>query len=73
MVAFIDEHLETQGVKSFCSELTIAPATYFATKAEQEDGDKRSQKRNRCEALEAELRRVWDDNFQVYDVRKVLQ
>jgi len=71
MVAFIDEHRATQGVESLCSELPIAPSTYFATKAEQEDGDKRSQRRKRDEALQAEIQRVWDDNFQVYGVRKV--
>lgn len=71
MVAFIDEHRESQGVESLCSELPIAPSTYFATKAGQEDGDKRSQRRKRDEALQAEIQRVWDDNFQVYGVRKV--
>src|SRR6266542_3148146 len=71
MVAFIDEHRETQGVESLCSELPIAPSTYFATKAEQEDGDKRSQRRKWDESLQAEIRRVWNANFQVYGVRKV--
>jgi hypothetical protein len=71
MVAFIDEHREVEGVESICSELPIAPATYYEHKAAQADPTKLSPRRRRDESLQAEIRRVWDDNFMVYGARKV--
>jgi putative transposase len=71
MVDFIDEHRGAQGVESICSELPIAPSTYYAHKASQADPTKRSPRRRRDDSLRAEIRRVWEENFQVYGVRKV--
>jgi transposase InsO family protein len=71
MVAFIDEHREVEGVESIYSELPIAPATYYTHKAAQADPTKLSPRRRRDESLQAEIRRVWDENFKVYAARKV--
>jgi putative transposase len=71
MVAFIDEHRETRGVEPICAVLPIAPATYYAQKAMQADPNKRSERARQDETLKPLIRRIWDDNFQVYGVRKV--
>ena len=71
MVAFIDDHREAEGVESICSELPIAPSTYYAHKAAQADPTKLSPRRQRDESLRTEIHRVWDENFMVYGARKV--
>jgi transposase InsO family protein len=71
MVAFIDEHREVAGVESICSELPIAPSTYYTHKAAQADPTKLSPRRRRDALLQVEIRRVWDENFMVYGARKV--
>jgi len=71
MVAFIDEHREKVGVEPICAVLPIAPATYYARKAAQADPEKRSERARHDETLMPRIRRIWDDNFQVYGVRKV--
>jgi len=71
MVAFIDEHREVVGVESICKELPIAPSAYYAHKAAQADTTKLSPRRRRDELLLVEIRRIWDENFKVYGVRKV--
>ena len=49
----------------------IAPSTYHAHVARRADPAKRSARAKRDAALKPEVRRVFDDNFQVYGVRKV--
>ena len=71
MVAFIDDHREVGGVESICSELPIAPSTYYTHKAAQADPTKLSPRRRRDASLQVEIRRVWDENFMVYGARKV--
>ena len=71
MVAFVDEHRQAEGVESICTELPIAPSTYYAHKATQADPTKLSRRRRRDESLQADIRRVWEWNFKVYGARKV--
>jgi transposase InsO family protein len=71
MVAFIDHHRETYGVEPICAVLPIAPSTYFARKAQQQDATKRSARRQRDDDLRAAIQRVWNDNDHVYGPRKV--
>jgi putative transposase len=71
MVAFIDAHREVHGVESICTLLPIAPSTYFRRKAEQRDPMKRSARSQRDEVLQAIIRRIWNENQQVYGPRKV--
>ena len=71
MIAFIDDHREAHGVEPICKVLPIAPSTYHAHVARRADPAKRSARAKRDAALKPEVRRVFDDNFQVYGVRKV--
>ena len=71
MVAFIDAHREVHGVESICTLLPIAPSTYFRRKAEQRDPTKRSARAQRDDVLQAIIRRIWNENQQVYGPRKV--
>jgi hypothetical protein len=45
-----------------------SPSTYHAHAAKRADADKRSARERRDAALQADIRRVWDANFQVYGV-----
>jgi putative transposase len=71
MIAFIDDHCEAHGVEPICKVLPIAPSTYHAHVARRADPAKRSARAKRDAALKPEVRRVFDDNFRVYGVRKV--
>lgn len=71
MTAFVDEHRSAYGVEPICRVLEIAPSTYYDHLAKRVDPDLRSNRSHRDEALCAEIRRVWEENFQVYGVRKV--
>jgi len=68
---FIDEHRAEYGVEPICRVLPIAPSTYHAHAARQADRSKLSDRARRDAELRPEIQRVWDENFQVYGVRKV--
>jgi putative transposase len=71
MVSFIDENRESYGVEPICEVLPIAPSTYYAHKVYEADPTLRSARAQRDEQLHVEIRRVWEQNFQLYGVRKV--
>jgi putative transposase len=71
MIAFIDDHRASYGVEPICRVLPIAPSSYHAHAARRADPGKLSARARRDVALRAEIRRVWEANFQVYGVRKV--
>lgn len=71
MIGFIDDHRSAYGVEPICRVLPIAPSTYYAHAARRADPAKRSARARRDAALQADIRRVWEANFQVYGVRKV--
>jgi putative transposase len=71
MTAFIDEHRDVYGVEPMCKALPIAPSTYYTHAARKADPEKRPKRAWRDEVLCLELRRGWDENKQVYGVRKV--
>ncbi len=71
MVSFIDEQRESYGVEPICDVLPIAPSTYYAHKVYEADPTLRSARAQRDEVFRGEIRRVWDQNFQLYGVRKV--
>lgn len=71
MVAFIDGHRADYGVEPICKQLPIAPSTYYEVKAQQRDPDRRSDRARHDASLCPDIRRVWDENLQVYGVRKV--
>ena len=71
MIAFIDDHREAYGVEPICKVLPIAPSTYHDHVAKRHDPAKRSARARRDAALKVEVRRVFEENFRVYGVRKV--
>ena len=71
MTAFIDEHRDVFGVEPICQVLPIAPSTYYTQAARRVDPDLRPNRAWRDDALGQEIRRVGDENKQVYGVRKV--
>jgi len=71
MKAFIDEHRAVHGVEPICRELPIAPSTYRAHAARSADPGLTSARARRDATLSQEIRRVHDENFQVYGARKV--
>jgi transposase InsO family protein len=71
MIAFIDEHRAIHGVEPICRVLPIAPSTYHAHAARCADPGKLSARAQRDATLRIEIRRVYEENFRVYGVRKV--
>jgi len=71
MITFVDENRETYGVEPICKVLPIAPSTIHARAATQRDPAKGSARAKRDAVLREKIRRVFDDNFQVYGARKV--
>ena len=71
MIAFIDAHRAVHGVEPICRVLPIAPSTYHAHAARRADPAKVPARQHSDAELSGAIRRVWDENFQVYGVRKV--
>jgi len=71
MVSFIDAHRAQYGVEPICQVLPIAPSTYHDHVAKRVDLSRLSARARRDEALKVEVRRVFEENFRVYGVRKV--
>ncbi len=71
MVSFIDEYRSAYGVEPICKELPIAPSTYYEQKSRETDPARIPVRAKSDRNREIEIRRVWDENFQVYGVRKV--
>lgn len=71
MVSFIDAHRETYGVEPICAVLPIAPSTYYEQKARERDPRRLPARVHRDRDLQPRIRRVWEENYSVYGVRKV--
>jgi putative transposase len=71
MIAFIDEHRAVHGVEPICRVLPIAPSTYHAHAVRRSDPGKLPARVRRDITLKTEIRRVYEENFRVYGVRKV--
>jgi putative transposase len=71
MIAFIDDHRGAYGVEPICRVLPIAPSTYHAYVARRADPAKAAPRVRRDAELNRQIRRIWEENFQVYGVRKV--
>jgi transposase InsO family protein len=71
MIGFIDDHRAAYGVEPICRVLPIAPSTYHAHAAKRADPSLQSTRARRDATLQADIKRVWNANFQVYGVRKV--
>ncbi|WP_052515284.1 hypothetical protein [Dethiosulfatarculus sandiegensis] len=70
MVSFIDTQRQVHGVESICAMLPIAPPVYYEHKARQAYLKRLPKRAKRDGYLCTEIRRVWNDNFQVYGARK---
>ncbi len=71
MISFIDEHRGVFGVEPICRLLPIAPSTYYENVAKRLDVDRLSIRARSDIGLKIEIRRVFEQNFRVYGVRKV--
>ena len=71
MIAFIDDHRAEHGVEPICRMLPIAPSTYYDHLAKRAEPSRRSDRARRDDALRPEIRRVFEENYRVYGVRKV--
>ncbi|MBX4935206.1 MULTISPECIES: IS3 family transposase [Rhizobium] len=71
MISFIDEHRAVFGVEPICRLLPIAPSTYYENVAKRVDVDRLSIRARRDISLKIEIRRVFEQNYRVYGVRKV--
>ncbi|HGX4018147.1 TPA: IS3 family transposase, partial [Escherichia coli] len=71
MMPLLDKLREQYGVGPVCSELHIAPSTYYHCQQQRHHPDKRSARAQRDDWLKREIRRVYDENHQVYGARKV--
>ena len=59
------------GVEPICRVLPIAPSTYREHAARHADPSRVPARAKRDEVLKVEVRRVFNENFGVYGVRKV--
>ncbi|WP_097502913.1 IS3 family transposase [Escherichia coli] len=71
IMPLLDKLREQCGVGPVCSELHIAPSTYYHCQQQRHRPDKRSTRAQRDDWLKKEILRVYDENHQVYSVRKV--
>ena len=71
MVSFIDDHRGEHGVEPICEVVPIAPSTFYAHKAMQADPSLRSPRAKRDAWLKVEVRRVWEENRELYGAEKV--
>ena len=71
MTMFIDQYRSAYGVEPICKVLPIAPSTYYENVRRRAHPETAPPRVKRDCALMQEIRRVFDENFQVYGVRKV--
>ncbi|WP_432763936.1 IS3 family transposase [Escherichia coli] len=71
VMPLLDKLRKLYGVGPVCSELHIAPSTYYHCQQQRHHPDKRSARAQRDDWLKKEIQRVYDENHQVYGVRKV--
>jgi putative transposase len=71
MIRFVDAYRDDHGVEPICRVLEIAPSTYHAHDRRRSQPETAPRRVQRDVELMQEIRRVFDENFQVYGVRKV--
>ena len=71
MIAFIDDHRGEHGVEPICAVLPIAPSTYHRHAARRADPSLLPRRATRDASLMPLVARVFEENFEVYGVRKV--
>lgn len=73
MIGFIDEHKGSYGVELICTELPIAPSTYYAHKARERHPELRAAREGHEAGLVEHIRRVWLASSKRYGAHKVWQ
>ena len=71
MITFIEEHRNDLGVEPICKALPIAQSTFYAHQAIIRNPDLASDRAKRDADLSPEIKRVWEENNEVYGIRKV--
>jgi putative transposase len=71
MISFVDAYRDDHGVEPICRVLAIAPSTYHAHAARRARPETAPVRVQRDTMLSVEIKRVFNENFQVYGVRKV--
>lgn len=71
MVDFIDEFREAYGLESICSQLPIAPSTYYRAVDLNAHPEKRSMRAKTGESLSDKILEIWESNYRVYGYRKI--
>ena len=71
MISFVDAYRDDHGVEPICRVLAIAPSTYHAHVARRARPETAPARVKRDDTLSVEIKRVFNENFQVYGVRKV--
>ncbi|WP_423273911.1 IS3 family transposase [Escherichia coli] len=71
VMPLLDKLRKLYGAGPVCSELHIAPSTYYHCQQQRHHPDKRSARAQRDDWLKKEIQRVYDENHKVYGVRKV--
>jgi putative transposase len=71
MIAFVDSNKAKYGVEPICKCLPIAPETYYEEKRRQRDITRLPERKQLDLRLKEKILRVWNENYQVYGVRKV--
>ena len=71
MTTFIDAHRDVYGVEPICAVLPIAAGTHLECKAREADRSRCPTRARHDSQLREEIRRVWEENFRAYGVRKV--
>ena len=67
----MDEHRGAYGVQPICRVMQIAPSTYWLHAQRKAQPELRPERAKRDDVLVGEVERVWQENLQVYGVRKV--
>jgi len=71
MISFVDAYRDQHGVEPICKVLPIAPSTYHAHVARRAEPETAPPRIKRDRLLSVEIKRVYEENYQVYGVRKV--
>ena len=70
-VSFVDAYRDDHGVEPICKVIAIAPSTYWEHVHRRQHPETAPPRVRKDEQLMTEIRRVFDEHFQVYGVRKV--
>jgi len=71
MITFITDHRDAYGIESICRVLPIAPSTFYEHDKRRRQPETAPARVQRDAILKPEIKRVFEENHEVYGVRKV--